>query len=291
MDASSSPLYVQIHTDDIVADIQKAALETCADDGIKIKHYYEAVLWQCYHLCDVDASPDELRSKVESTLQNFEGDEPHIWATNIARIMARNVSAYRLSLDELLPSKPKLPHEIKQGLPLQSIKKPRSWDDWSSDEENEVPLQPKKVEVLNTTSVSSASSVVCQTVSMPLVNQQGQTATHEEVCHNWLKEMDNLLDNFHVALLRRYIPRLSRSSLQQIVDVCSQEFNAYCHEYKVQRVSKMAMRKILETTFAKVAPKVPDIRDLQEQWLATADKPNRKSKNSTQAHMTRWRQS
>jgi len=56
-----------------------------------------------------------------------------------------------------------------------------------------------------------------------------------------------------------------------------------------EQISKMAMRKILETIFEEQACEDCHIEEVHKQWQATKEKGNRKSRNSTQQHTQRWR--
>ena len=109
-------------------------------------------------------------------------------------------------------------HGISKGLQLKNIKMPKPWYEWNLDDELETLLEPENLKVFNSTSASSTCSVSTdiegelerQTVSMSIVNQQKNSDTHKELCDKWLDEMNGILKNYDVILLRRYIPDLSR---------------------------------------------------------------------------------
>jgi len=57
-----------------------------------------------------------------------------------------------------------------------------------------------------------------------------------------------------------------------------------------QQISKMAMRRVLDTTFARLASADADIQEVHRHWQATVDKPNRKSKPSTEQSALQYKQ-
>ena len=56
----------------------------------------------------------------------------------------------------------------------------------------------------------------------------------------------------------------------------------------VEQISKMAMRRILETSFQRLALNDPAIDAVYKQWLATSEKPKRKSIASAKRHTADW---
>jgi len=55
-------------------------------------------------------------------------------------------------------------------------------------------------------------------------------------------------------------------------------------------ISKMAMRRVLQTALTKLATQDRDIDELPKHWLATADRSDRKSKACKLAHASRpWK--
>ena len=105
---SSSALRVQ----EIAGEIENCAFNNV--DGMTVKSFYEAALWQCFYMSGVHANIDEIRSRVISTLKKSEKEHAHI--------LAKTVIAYDLSLADILPCTAKEPKKIGNESPRKKIK-------------------------------------------------------------------------------------------------------------------------------------------------------------------------
>ena len=143
--------------------------------------------------------------------------------------------------------------------------------------------------------VSGCSS---ETVLLPDVDQGRSSGADADLCESWLRDMSPLLSAYDCKLLRRYIPSLSTDSLQKVMTVSSSErITALANRREQsqlcvaeQQISKMAMRRVLETTFARLASAYTDIQEVHRHWQATNDKTNRKSKASTAKSALQYKQ-
>ena len=127
-------------------------------------------------------------------------------------------------------------------------------------------------------------------VWLPVLNTGSSTA----LCTRWLKQVSPLLTKYDATLLHRYIPALSVQSLQKVCYASRSDYLNYLascsgeqHD-KAERISKMAMRRVLETTFARLATDDPAIDTVYAHWQATSDKPKRKSSASAKRHTAQW---
>jgi len=308
---------------DLTDQIEARAVATCAADGLSARSYYEASLTQCMFLAG--SRGEELRMRVKQQLQDFSGKE--------AQILARNVVAFRLSLDDVLPSTVHQPEGAKaecnpKGLPLEKIKAEKHWDSWSSDEELDTSFNctgldsSKRVRLADVPVSNAASSAGVSAIdkkcnyaragaesmpdtatmpvveTMPVVVQSCSSGDEASLCEKWLRDVSPLLSSYDGKLLRRYVPSLPTASLQEVVTVSRTEHSAYMASRKEQiqqlgvkeQISNMAMRRVLATTFARLAPTDAHIQELHRQWEATKDKPNRKSKASAQQSTMQWHQ-
>ena len=299
MDSSSA-----LRVLEIAGEIENCAFNNV--DGMTVKSFYEAALWQCFYMSGVHANIDEIRSEVISTLKKSEKEHAHI--------LAKTVIAYNLSLADILPCTAKEPEKIDNESPRKKNKTAHHCDTRDSDDKLDVSCRPNEAKVLNTIGASSTDSsqtemkecyekaVVHEVhAGMPTLplnehsNSSHEELCHkwlremnEELCHNWLREMNYRLGKYDARLLRRYIPQLSNESLRQVVQVCLRNFNAYREDKKMQSVSKMAMRRVLSSTFAELKSTVEEIRELQKVWEATKPKTNRKSKGCLRTHSARY---
>ena len=149
--------------------------------------------------------------------------------------------------------------------------------------------------------------------SAPVVRLDYCLADDAKLYESWLEDVSSLLSSYDGKLLRRYIPSLSADSFQKVVTVSGAERITYLASKKQhsrhysaeeiasdseqsqlqgtkEQISKMAMRRVLDITFARLASVAPDIQEVHRQWQATNDKPNRKSKASTEQHTLQWYQ-
>ena len=102
------------------------------------------------------------------------------------------------------------------------------------------------------------------------------------------------LSAFDATLLRQYISCLPSNSLHKVVVVSRVEHNIYLASKaeseqahgSERKVSNMAMRRILRTTFEKLACDDEYIRHVYNQW--PVDKPKKKGKNCQKEHTSRW---
>ena len=137
-----------------------------------------------------------------------------------------------------------------------------------------------------------------ETVLLPDVEKGRSSGADSDLFESWFRDMSPLLSAYDCKLLRRYIPSLSTDSLQKVITVSSSEriiFLANKREqsqlcFAEQQISKMAMRRVLETTFARLASAYTDIQEVHRHWQATNDKTNRKSKASTAKSALQYKQ-
>ena len=123
-----------------------------------------------------------------------------------------------------------------------------------------------------------------------------QTGNNSALCQNWLDEVCPLLSKYDATLLHRYIPNLPTSSLQKVWNASRSDYLNYLardvwqneQHGEVEQISKMAMRRILETTFQRLALNDPAIDAVYKQWLATSEKPKRKSIATAKRHTADW---
>ena len=82
----------------------------------------------------------------------------------------------------------------------------------------------------------------------------------------WLRSMHPLCNSYDARLLRLCVASLPIPALQKVI----QTVNAFRSEYSIragrQYISKMAMRRILSETFAKLAPQDIDIHTMKRLW-------------------------
>ena len=102
MDSSSA-----LRVLEIAGEIENCAFNNV--DGMTVKSFYEAALWQCFYMSGVHANIDEIRSEVISTLKKCEKEHAHI--------LAKTVIAYNLSLADILPCTAKEPEKIDNESP------------------------------------------------------------------------------------------------------------------------------------------------------------------------------
>ena len=144
----------------------------------------------------------------------------------------------------------------------------------------------------------------------------------------WLNIVCPLVNNYDATLLCRYIPKLSAQSMQKLWDASAEDYGNHLAEkvwqsqdhiaaekiskmamrrvlettfgrlaptdpdiqdhIAAEKISKMAMRRVLDTTFGRLAPTDPDIESVYMHWKSTRDKPNRKGKCSAARHTQKW---
>ena len=129
-------------------------------------------------------------------------------------------------------------------------------------------------------------------VWLPVLSTENSSTLSER----WLNQVSPLLSKYDATILSRYIRALPTQSLQKVWNASRSDYLNYvaknvCQDGQgsmVQEISKMAMRRVLETTFARLSLDDPDIDSVYEQWLATSDRPKRKSKASSERHTADW---
>ena len=134
---------------------------------------------------------------------------------------------------------------------------------------------------------------VQEEVWLPVLNTESSSA----LCARWLEQVSPFLSKYDATLLSRFIPALPTQCLQKVWNASRSDYLNYLagkvwqseQHGAVEQISKMATRRILDTTFARLALHDPAIHTVYEQWQATTDRTNRKSKGSTQTHTARWR--
>ena len=185
-----------------------------------------------------------------------------------------------------------------EGLSLQQVEVALEWDDWGYDDAQFVSphiASPKRARWSDI--MSNESDGEQNNVSLPSVNQVSSSSSDAGLCHSWLQSTSCLLSNYDGKLLRRYIPALSSDSLQKVVSLCESKRLTYVDVKRQQRepcgpevqISKMAMRRVLGTTFSQLAPDHDDILQVHRQWTATDDKSHRKGKVCAEQHTEKWR--
>ena len=113
---------------------------------------------------------------------------------------------------------------------------------------------------------------------------------------HWMDKVASPVDACDAKLLRRYIPALPLESLQKVVTVSNSARIACLASKREQseqrgadaRISKMAMRLALGSTFAQLALADTDIQEVHTQWEATNDKSKRRRKACAQRHAEQW---
>ena len=112
----------------------------------------------------------------------------------------------------------------------------------------------------------------------------------------WLNIVCPLVSNYDGTLLCRYIPKLPARSMQKLWDASAVDYGNHLAEkvwqsqdhIAAEKISKMAMGRVLETTFVRLAPTDPDIDIVYVHWKMTRDMPNRKGKDSAKRRTEQW---
>ena len=192
-----------------------------------------------------------------------------------------------------------------EGLPRGKVRSLKHWDEWGSDDEVNMSLgtAPQSSKRVRWADMSESDTAACAS----------SLADDAKLNESWWKDVSSLLSSYDGKLLRRYIPSLSADSFQKVVTVSGAERITYLASKKQhsrhysaeeiasdseqsqlqgtkEQISKMAMRRVLDITFARLASVAPDIQEVHMQWQPTNDKPNRKSKASTEQHTLQWYQ-
>ena len=200
-----------------------------------------------------------------------------------------------------------------EGLPRGKVRSLKHWDEWGSDDEVNMSLgtAPESSKRVRWADKSESDTAAC--ACLLATDEEYCLADDAKLCESWLEDVSSLLSSYDGKLLRRYIPSLSADSFQKVVTVSGAERITYLASKKQhsrhynaeeiasdseqsqlqgtkEQISKMAMRRVLDITFARLASVAPDIQEVHRQWQATNDKPNRKSKASTEQHTLQWYQ-
>ena len=116
-----------------------------------------------------------------------------------------------------------------------------------------------------------------------------------DIREDWLNEVCPLLNKYDAKMLRRYIAFLPIHAFVKVWSISHYEYLKYLADRRKngeeEQVSKMAMRKVLESTFETVARADDTWLPVYEHWLATKDKSNRKSKSTAGRHEDQWKAS
>ena len=281
--------FTALRVEEIAAEIERTASNNI--DGMSVKNYYEAALWQCFYLSDTNIKVDDLRRKVRITIQQSPKEQAHTLATTVVTC--------NLPLDEILPCTAETLRETNDRSPLKKQKVTMQCDVGEMENKLNVPRRHKSANDPSSIEASSASSVrtniqaVSRHAMIPQATEtnshENSSTVHEELRQKWLTDMESRLNKYDGKILRRHIEDLSIESLQQVINTCLLAFNAYREKAGDKQVSKMAMRRILTTTFAKLSPSVQEIHELQKTWEATTDRTKRKSKNSVRNLTAEWK--
>ena len=132
----------------------------------------------------------------------------------------------------------------------------------------------------------------------PVASQDRSSGSDAHLCSRWLEEMGSLLSPYDAKLLQRYIPVLPPDSLQKVMTESHSEQAAYLAGNRQQtqqrsaekNISKMAMRRVLGTTFARLALTDFLFQEMHKQWQATTTRSNRKGQQSAKQHTQQWHQ-
>ena len=289
--------------EEISAEIQKRAITTCAIHNTTMERFYEIAFTR--YFASIAVCGDELPIQVAQNLLDYFGRE--------ADILAVNVVANKLSLDDVLPrtqdkiedtnmdnqpswliydkagmakgwSKECLDDDLDFSASSFSKSERGRWEDMSED--------------CAKRSVSASDHIMTDDepkMRFPVASKDSKLPATWLFRESWLKDVCSILSTFDGAILRQNIPSLCDKSLQKVVSVSKSERIIYLAQRstlqgKEQSISKMAMRKILEETFAKLACAHADIEELQTKWHVTKDRKQRKGKGSMKQHKEQWLQ-
>ena len=132
----------------------------------------------------------------------------------------------------------------------------------------------------------------------PVATQDRSSGSDAHLCSRWLEEMRLLLSPYDAKLLERCIPVLPPDSLQKVKTEFHPEHAAYLARNRQQtqqrpaekNTSKMAMRRVLGTTFARLGLTDFLFQEMHKQWEATTTRSNRKGQQSAKQHTQQWHQ-
>ena len=132
----------------------------------------------------------------------------------------------------------------------------------------------------------------------PVASQDCSSGSDAHLGSRWLEEMRPLLSPYDAKLLERYIPVLPPDSLQKVKTEFHSEHAAYLARNRQQtqqrpaekNISKMAMRRVLGTTFARLALTDFLFQEMHKQWQATTTRSNRTGQQRAMHHTQQWHQ-
>ena len=132
----------------------------------------------------------------------------------------------------------------------------------------------------------------------PVASQDRSSGSDAHLCSRWLEEMRPLLSPYDAKLLERYIPVLPPESLQKVKAEFQSDHAAYLarNRQRTQQrpaekiISKMSMRRILGTTFARLGLTDFLFQEMHKQWQATTTRSNRTGQQRAMHHTQQWHQ-
>jgi hypothetical protein len=272
---------------------------------------YLSALICCYVLSGLPEELAEQRARFK--LMEFRGSEDNFLAVAVV--------AYRLTFERVFGHLPHGPvadatavgskHAVSSppgpcdsasgGLPLKQVKKHECpLDDLDDANAAGVKVSRRRVRWLDLEKSAGVDAALPDRMQADRANiasvceQAPSVAGGGEagLCARWLQEVCAQLGSYEGKLLRRHVPSLSQISLEQLVGVTNAELNDFLSTMPNQpqtgkaphQISKMAMRRVLQTALDRVAASDNDLSELRRHWHATADKSSRKGKEAASAH-------
>ena len=132
----------------------------------------------------------------------------------------------------------------------------------------------------------------------PVASQDCSSGCDAHLSSRWLEEMRPLLSPYDAKLLERYIPVLPPESLQKVKTEFQSDHDAYLARTRQRTqerpaekiISKMSMRRILGTTFARLGLTDCLFQEMHKQWQATTTRSNRTGQQRAKHHTQQWHQ-
>ena len=132
----------------------------------------------------------------------------------------------------------------------------------------------------------------------PVASQDCSSGCDAHLSSRWLEEMRPLLSPYDAKLLERYIPVLPPESLQKVKTEFQSDHAAYLARTRQRTqerpaekiISKMSMRRILGTTFARLGLTDCLFQEMHKQWQATTTRSNRTGQQRAKHHIQQWHQ-
>ena len=146
--------------------------------------------------------------------------------------------------------------------------------------------------------VHATAQVSPDEVSEPVASQDCSSGSDAHLGSRWLEELRPLLSPYDVKLLERYIPVLPPESLQKVKTEFESDHAAYIARNRQptqqrpadQIISKMSMRLILGTSFARLGLTDFLFQEMHKQWQATTSRKNRTGQQRVKHHTQQWHQ-